>query len=392
MDADVVTEWPAPLSVSVPGRAGTGRLAINYGLELAVQLRFDVTIAGIRYRWTGDIPVPGIPEDLRAAAEGMFDPYLLPPSDAPFTVMDTTDRVEVVRYDALGGLIPVPGVGGGVAITVQSDLAVSYQTLQIVVNDASPITMEHAFTVTTPDPGEIMFGAAKDLLVHPEGVLGFEATINVAPILYLSFAGTRRDYPLVEIPIRIADELVDVIFDDHMTHVPLPDIRMSSASYDLGEVPVGGASERVLTIDNVGEADLEVTLRMPSAPFEVDAMTLTIPPSSADAFTVFFSPDMAGSAGGVVILETNDPDESTVAIRLTGTGIETMIMDDAGTPMDDGGIPTDDAGDDAGTGPTDEGGCGCHTSTPTRGASGWLIVGLIALVSARRIRRRDVSP
>jgi len=381
MDGDVVTEWPAPLTVSVPGREGTGRLAINYGLELAIQLRFDIDVAGIRYRWEGDIPVPGIPEDLRAAAEGFFDPYLMPPSERPFAVMDTTDRVEVVRYDALGGIIPVPGVGGGIAVTVQGDLAVAYQTLQVVVSDASPITMEDAFTIASPDPGEVMYGAAKDLLVHPEGVLNFNATINVAPILYLSFAGTRRDFPLVEIPITVADELVDVIFDDHATHVPLPDIRMSGTSYDLGEVPVGGSSERTLTIDNVGEAPLDVVLRMPATPFGVDEMAMTLAPGSMDSFTVSFSPEMGGGASGVLILETNDPDESTVAIRLTGTGLE-MMTDDAGMPMEDAGVPMADAG--LMPPAVDDGGCGCRTAPSGRDVPGWIALGVLVLVIRRR--------
>jgi MYXO-CTERM domain-containing protein len=385
MDADVVTEWPAPLTVSAPGRPETGRLAINYGIELQIQLRFDVNVAGVRYRWEGDIPVPGIPEDLRAAAEGNFDPYLLPPSERPFTVMDTTDRVEVVRYDALGGIIPVPGVGGGIVVTVQGDLAVSYQTIQIVVGDASPITMEDAFTVVGPDTGEIMFGAAKDLLIHPEGVLGFDATINVAPGLYLSFAGTRRDYPLVEIPITVADELVDVIFDDHATHVPLPDIRMSGTSYDLGEVPVGESSERTLTIDNVGEAELEVTLAMPGSPFGVDEPSLTLAPGAEESFTVTFAPETGGVANGVVLLRTNDPDESTVAVRLTGSGIETtMPMDDGGTPMDDGGMPMDDGG--AMMVPED-GGCGCRSAGAGDGARGWPLFAVLALLAPLRRRR-----
>ncbi len=385
MDGDIVTEWPAALTVSAPGRPGTGRLAINYGLELAVQLRFDIDVAGIRYRWEGDIPVPGIPEDLRAAAEDFFDPYLLPPSDRPLSVMDSTDPVQVVRYDALGGLISVPGVGGGIAITVQGDLAVSYETVQIVVSDASPITMENAFTVASPDPGAIMFGAAKDLAVHPEGVLGFDAVVNVAPVLYLSFAGTRRDFPLVEIPIMVADRTVDVIFDDHFTHVPLPDIRMSANAYDLGEVAVGEFGERTLTIDNVGEADLEVSLRMPSGPFGADATSLSVPPGGMESFTVTFSPEMNGPASGVVILDTNDPDESTVVLRLTGTGFGAMSMSDAEIPPVDSGMPAADAG----APPMEDGGCGCRSSSGQgRAPLPWLLFAVLAWLPLRRACRR----
>jgi MYXO-CTERM domain-containing protein len=207
----------------------------------------------------------------------------------------------------------------------------------------------------------------------------------VAPGLYLSFAGTRRDYPLVEIPITVADELVDVIFDDHATHVPLPDIRMSGTSYDLGEVPVGESSERTLTIDNVGEAELEVTLAMPGSPFGVDEPSLTLAPGAEESFTVTFAPETGGVANGVVLLRTNDPDESTVAVRLTGSGIETtMPMDDGGTPMDDGGMPMDDGG--AMMVPED-GGCGCRSAGAGDGARGWPLFAVLALLAPLRRRR-----
>jgi MYXO-CTERM domain-containing protein len=384
---DVVTQWPPPLAVSVPGDEGTGRLAINYGLELSVRLRFDVNVAGIRYRWEGDIPVPLIPEDLRAAAEGVFDPFLLPPSERPVVVRDVTDRVEVLRYDALGGIISVPGVGGGLALTVQGDLAASYETLSIEVTDASPIDMEDAFTVVGPDPGLTDYGPAKDLLVHPEGVLGFDADVVLAPVLYLSFAGTRRDFPLVEIPVSVADRTVDVVFDDHATHVPLPDLRLSGTAFDVGEVPVFGEAERVVVVENVGEAPLVIDIARPSAPFAADRETLTLPPDSDASFTVSFAPEEAGPAGAVLTLSTNDPDEGTVVLRLSGEGIAAPA-EDAGVPMADAEPMMPDTGPVM---PAADGGCGCRTVASSDAPARWRAIAallFLALSSAWRRRRR----
>jgi len=390
LTSDIVTEWPPALAVSLPGTPGTGRLAMNYGLELAVTLRFDVDVAGIRYRWEGAIPVPGIPEDLRAFAEGTFDPFLLPPSERPFSVRDVTDRVEVLRYDALGGLISIPGVGGGIVLTVQGDLRTSYQTLQIIVSDApSPITMEGAFTAVGPDLGFFDYGASKDLLTHPEGNLMFDADIVLAPVLYLSFVGTRIDSPIAEVPIGIANEQEAVIFDDHATHVPLPDLRIGVTELSFGEIPVGGMSERTFTVANDGEAPLEVTLRSPMAPFAGDLATLTLPPGTDAPMTVSFNPDLAGAANAVLIIDTNDPDESMLVLRLDGTGL--------GAP--DTGPPSYDAGPDGGgdAGPVvmvEEGGCGCRIAAPGGGgpqgpgAGPWSLGLLMALGAVARARRR----
>lgn len=386
MGGTSVTSWPPPLAVAVPGREGTGYLRMNYGLELRIQLRFDVEVAGVRYRWTGDIPVPGIPEDLRMAGEVGFDPMLLPPADGrPVELNDTTDRVAVFTYDALGGFIPVPGVGGGFAVTLQGDLTVGYQTDRVVVDEALPIEMELLSTVSGPDPGGDGFGAAKDLEIHPEGTLFYDGQVLVVPELYLSFAGTRMDFPLAEIPLPLVDVTSDAIFDDATAHVPLPDIRVMPTTVELGEVVAGGAVEKLITIANDGEAELLVVVGEPTAPFETGATLLEIPPATEGRLAVRYRPEMAGGDAAMLFLTTNDPDEPMVVVRLEGsaTGAE--------FPVADAGPPTDAGVMDAG--PATDGGCGCRVAgasppSPGHRAGGAMALGLLVATAAwRRLRR-----
>ena len=383
MGGRLVAFWPEGIDVRVPARPGTGRLAINYGFEMRIQLRFDVNVGGIRYRWDGDIPVPGIPEDLRLAAEGDFDPYLLPPSERPFEVSDTTDRVEVVRYDALGGLISIPGVSGGIAVTMQGDLLASYQTERIVVAEAAPILLEEGATITSPMEGTD-FGPAKDVVVHPEGTLRHDFGVTIAPILYLSFVGTRMDYPLVEIPIGLADRTGEVIFDDVTMHVPLPDVVVTPDLVELGPVAVGGMVEQVVDVENRGEAPLEVWVRAPGLPFAAGRAMLEIPPRASRGLAVRFRPEAEGTLSDTLVLETNDPDEPMVAITLSGTGL--------GAAMPDAGPAAPDAGDAP---PESEGGCGC--TAPARrpaarqpGLAGGALL-LLAAMARRRRRRGRLS-
>ena len=380
MGGTVLTSWPAPITVDVPGRPGTGALRMDYGIEVAVMLRFDVTVAGIRYTWTGNIPIPELPEDMRMTAEGMFDPWLLPGAPArPISVRDTTEPVPIVRYDALGGLIPVPGVGGGIAVTLQGDLTVGYQSDRIVVGDARPIEMEGATTVTGPDAhdGE-GFGPAKDVVLHPEGTLLFDGVLIAAPTLYLTFGGSRMDYPLAMIPIPVADVSSDVIFDDQTVHVPLPDIRLTPTALDFGSIDAGTTVEQIVTIANDGEAELVVTIREPAAPFSVEPVTLTLPPRTEGRATVRYAPVMAGADAAMVFVESNDPDESLLVLRLSGqaTGAELPVAD-AGPP--DAGVAAS---------PDTEGGCGCRTA-PAPGTSGFavLALGVVALAIRRASRR-----
>jgi hypothetical protein len=380
MGGDITTYWPTALSTAVHGRMGSGALRINYGIELAVSLRFDVTIAGVRYRWEGDLPVPGIPEDLRMAAEALFDPFLLPPSMRPVSVSDATDRVEVLRYDALGGLIPVPGVGGGIALTLMGTLDASYQTEQIVVVDALPILEEDSFTIVGPDPGIVGFGGAKDLLVHPEGTLSYDGALVVAPILYLSFAGTRRDYPLVEIPIPLVDTDVNVIFDDANVHVPLPDVDVSPIALELGPTRVGDVAEETVMVSNEGEAELLVTVREPMAPFGAAPSSFALPPRTNALLTVSYAPEVVDPESTLLVLETNDPDEPEVVLRLRGEGLAPA--------MPDAGPGDSDAGPIGPPTPMD-GGCGCRVAHAREEGSAGLAFGLFAaFVAVSRASRR----
>src|SRR5690606_17278454 len=124
MAGTATTWWPSSLSVAVPGRPGSGRFAIDYGLEILARARVDVAVGGIRYREEFDIPMPvGIPRDLPVAAETRFDPCVLPGAGPrPITAWDDTDRVRVVEIDVTDSLIPIPGVGGGFAFDAVASL------------------------------------------------------------------------------------------------------------------------------------------------------------------------------------------------------------------------------------------------------------------------------
>lgn len=381
MGGSIVTSWPAPLLVMIPGRPGTGRLSINYGLEIVAQLRFDVTVAGVRYRWEGDIPVPYIPEDLRMAGQTIFDPFVLPPSmPRPIEVLDTTDRVQVFRYDALGGLIPIPGVGGGFDLLVQGELHARYHTDRIAVADGSPITEEGGSTVVHPDPGATDFGGAKDVTAHPEGTLAYEGTIWLLPSLYLTFAGTRREFPLAEIPVPVADLASNVVFDDATVHVPLPDIRVSPMAVDMGSVRLGATAEQYVMVHNDGEALLNVTVGDPAAPFSAGEPSLLVPAASAVRLALRFSPDAPGPATAMLPLSTNDPDEPLVVLRLSGVGVGDAA--DAGPGVLDAGP----------TGPADEGGCGCRVGRGQRWPGALLLVMVASIAALRRRRRCGTAP
>jgi len=388
MGGTLVTAWPFPLSGQLVGRRATGLLTMDYGLEIIARMKIDLNIAGVRYRWEGDIPGTGsLTGDFRMMDTAMFDPFVLPGMlPRPISVSDTTDRATVFTYDAIGGFVPIPGISGGVRIDLQGELATSYKSDRIVVTGADTITEELGTTRILPDEGASDFGGSKDVILHPEGTLGYEGVLHVYPTFFVSLLGRSFDYDIADFALPLVDTGSNVVFDDDTAHVPLPAIEMLPSTWDLGELAIGATSEQYLDLVNDGEAPLVVRARMIALPFDVSTAPVVVPPRASTRLAVFFSPEMVATAAGTLFLETNDPDDPLMLVMLRGRGrAEAPIEVDAG--VGDAGMPR--------VGPVADGGCSCRTAGGATGGgapTGLALLAMSALVVVRRRRaRRAVS-
>ncbi|MDQ3035671.1 MAG: hypothetical protein M3Y87_24915, partial [Myxococcota bacterium] len=349
--------WPSPLSVAVPGTPETGRFGFDYGLEILARIRFDVTVAGTHYTWEGDIPVGSIPHDLRMAASTSFDSMLLEPmTPRPIRIEDATERFRALDAN-LAGLTGIPGLSGGFAVDAEGSLAADYRTDRIEIGDAPlPIELEGGFTVAGADEGTTGFGAAKDVVIQPIGHVDYEGVVTLYPTFYFEILGRRFDLALTSVAVPIVDLGREARFDPVTVHVALPDARIEPRAIDFGDVEVGGRATRLLEIRNEGEAELTVTPRMARAPFEIAGGSIVVAAHSARSVELAFAPLEPGPAAAMLFLETDDPDESLVVVRLSGNATESSFGD-AG--VGDGGLG----------GPTTAGGCGCRVDThgPSRG-------------------------
>lgn len=398
LGGSVVTSWPPALNIAVPGRPGAGRLSMNYGFELIARLRFDVEVAGVRYDWEGDIPIPFIPEDLRLAGDAFFDPFLLPGGDErPVWVSDSTDVVRVFRIDALDAIIPIPGVGGGFLVALQGNLDAGYQTEVIDVADALPIVGEGEHTRLDPLPVEDPdapggYGPSAQLLLHPEGTLFYEGQVMIIPEFYLEVVGTRFDYPLAEIPVDLVDLDNEVIFDDAEVEVPLPDVDVQPARLDLGWGYIDSVSAQPLVFVNNGDAPLVVAAESLDSPFSMDPPMLVIEPHRTERVSARFRPVEEGDVSVMFEFSTNDPDEPSLLVLLEGEG-RARAVPDAG-PVDAGPVDADlepDAELEAGPEPVVGRGCECSAggagqSSPAvpLGAAAAILLALLVLRSPRR--------
>lgn len=120
---------------------------------------------------------------------------------------------------------------------------------------------------------------------------------------------------------------------------PVADINLDPSSLDFGTVTVGNTSTLTSQIQNLGTADLEVTAIGPtggtSAEFSVSAPAtpFTIAVGGSQAISVTYAPTDATTDTGAIAIDSNDPDEPTVELALSGTGTTPSVCDIVVNPL-----------------------------------------------------------
>jgi hypothetical protein len=106
-----------------------------------------------------------------------------------------------------------------------------------------------------------------------------------------------------------------------------PEISADPASYDFGDQIVGTYADTVISIENMGTADLlidsmTITGTNPDD-FEivVGSAPLIIDPAGSEDLTISFVPDLAGARSATLRLTSNDPDDDPFDVALTGSGL-----------------------------------------------------------------------
>ncbi|MFQ6093549.1 MAG: thrombospondin type 3 repeat-containing protein, partial [bacterium] len=122
-----------------------------------------------------------------------------------------------------------------------------------------------------------------------------------------------------------------------------PDIRLSANSHDFGNVEVGNSEEWFLFVYNDGDQVLSFTLSSNNSNFIIDPDFLpdvgaVVDPGESFLVTVTFSPSSSGTKNGVLTVSSNDPDEPTLYVDVTGYGF--LDSDGDGVEDDSDNCPT----------------------------------------------------
>ena len=145
-------------------------------------------------------------------------------------------------------------------------------------------------------------------------VVGFYPTGSGARSASLSLTSNDPDESFVSVSLTGTGALLE------------PDISVSSSSHDYGNVAVGESSNQIFTVTNDGTSDLTVSTTTLSGPnaaeFNIDsgAGPFILTPGASQTVMVGFYPSTVGAKLASLDLTSNDPDEGSVSVSLTGTG------------------------------------------------------------------------
>jgi hypothetical protein len=106
-----------------------------------------------------------------------------------------------------------------------------------------------------------------------------------------------------------------------------PDIALSTTSTDFGDVLVGQTAQRSITVSNHGSIELaisDISVNAAADFAQTNDCPAVLPPSGACEITVTFAPSVEGQVTGTLTILSDDPDEPSSAVTLSGNGISQL--------------------------------------------------------------------
>jgi hypothetical protein len=198
-----------------------------------------------------------------------------------------------------------------------------------------PAGADPAFRITR-EPGFDEDGVAVDGQQQINPGLSTDVVVSILPLVEAAVTSTLIVLTDAENTDQNDDELSEIRIELRAVGVDngVPDIEVSPPNCDFGAVGVGGIKVCEVAVRNVGTRQLffsSTTLEQtrPTGSAETAGYRVQgalpseeqpLDPTATFTMRVALSPDVLGPYQGALTLNTNDPDESTVTIPLTGTG------------------------------------------------------------------------
>ena len=234
-----------------------------------------------------------------------------------------------IELELVGSEANTPLVSGADTVpfgTVAPGSTVTQTFLIKNTGDASLDNLEVSLDIGDPDSDQFMITQPAENSIAPSGSRTFTATF--AP----DSAGSRQ--ATLQVASNDADEgTFEVELTGTAVLSPEIDVRdgttylESTDTVAFGEVLRGTSEERVITIENTGNADLtSVAVSIVTAPGSAawsfsELPQATVIPSATTSFTLRYTPSSYGPSAVTVQVASSDASENPFIIHFTGNGI-----------------------------------------------------------------------
>jgi hypothetical protein len=266
---------------------------------------------------------------------------------APTTGGPKASTLRLTSDDADEGNLDVALSGIGL---MPADIDVGATTRdygQVVVGTmtSQTIVIQNLGDVALQVSGATLVNVVGGEFVISEGGAPFEIAAGAAHTMYVRFAPASGGVKTTTLRI-LSDDADEGTADVSLSGIGLmpADIELASTSHDYGAIVVGTSASHTIIVRNLGDVDLHVTaatlvngqasdfaITQGNAPF-------TVAPSASHTINLQFSPVSNGAKTTNLRLLSDDADETSVDVVLSGIGLMPPDIDLGSTTHDYGQV------------------------------------------------------
>ncbi len=252
------------------------------------------------------------------------DSQLVTVTFAPLAAGAQSGVISISSGDLDEGLVTVAVSGTGVA-SAEPEITLSATTLSFG-------------TATIGSSGNASFSIKNDgtATLTVSGITSDNAVFTLSPASAALAPGDSQLVSVIFAPVAAGAQsaTITIVSDDSDepslavaasgsgTLPPAPEIALTATSLSLGTVTTGSTSNGTFSILNFGTATLNASSITSDNPvFTVSPASANIAAGDSQLVTVTFAPTAAGPQSGTVTIASNDADEPSLGVTLSGTGV-----------------------------------------------------------------------
>ena len=287
----------------------------RHTLTPTVQVKVDVLGLSSTFDFAADnlvAKIPGAKFAYDSSTQKTFQPWGFTPVAAQVDgpALDSS-RLFSVGFDVLPGNV-TQYVDGTVALNATTRPTFSYKTTKVTLAGAAKPLANAA------DEAQIAWtdGDYAEVSALVEGEMTVAGTMDVKPYVNItkvySFTGLSVSIPVGTVAhTDYATTPIKVSYPNQIVHIPLPNVHAPAAA-DLDEVAAGKEKDQIVSIQNSGELEAELSFKSEDPQFTVPSGKVKVPAKGKYDMKVTFRPNAAGPAATTITVTSNRSEERRV--------------------------------------------------------------------------------